>query len=236
MKKIIIFIIALLILSGCTIKSNISVNYDGSVKEEVYLLSSNESLENDYKKIVDNKITSYKSILDVRKYKYTYEKGKELSGAKVYKSYDNICSYFSNSAFNQYVYKYIKCEETDEYFEISNASDYIPYCPECGNWPALDDIEYKVVLPTPATEQNADKIDGSTYIWKYDKNTKDKNFYLKISKNDLKKYEKEYKANLVKQKTVRKIVLVSVLIGVLILLGITGLMLYRKNQKNKLDY
>ena len=34
------------------------------------------------------------------------------------KTYDNVCDYFGNSAFNQYVYKYMDCTETDDYYEI----------------------------------------------------------------------------------------------------------------------
>ena len=72
--------------------------------------------------------------------------------------------------------------------DIQNCSN----CSDCSDWPALDDVILSITLPVSAEEQNADEIDGKTYIWKYDKNTNDKNFYLKVSKSALKQNETEY--------------------------------------------
>lgn len=228
-----------MILSGCTVNSDIVVNYDGSVSENVKILSysdifgkNNENLKN----IVDTKINQNKQILDYKNYKYDYEEGIELSGVRIYKNYDNICSYFGNSAFNQYVYEYMECTENDYYYEIKNATKYIPYCIECGEWPALDEVEYKISLPISAEEQNADEINGNTYIWKYNKDTKDKNFYLKINKNSLKQYEEQYAKEQKTKKTIKKITILGVIASIIIIVVIIGSILYKKYKKNNFDY
>ena len=155
---------------------------------------------------------------------------------ELYKNYDNICKYFGNSAFNQYVYKYMDCIENEYYYEIKNATDYIPYCSDCSDWPALDDVTLSINLPIQAEEQNADEINGTTYIWNYDKNTKDKDFYLKISKSALKKNEEDYLKAQERKQTMKKLIILGVIVCVIIIIGVIGIVLYKKYKKNKLDY
>lgn len=243
MKKIKIFtllICILLILSGCTVKSEVTMNYDGSVRESVSVLANSKIFESDkYTKeqMIDSVVQNYSKILNFKKYEYDYVIGDELSGANVFKTYNNVCEYFENSAFNQYVYKYFDCTENSYYYEVKNATDYIPYCSDCSDWPALDDIELRITLPITAAEQNADEIEGNTYIWKYDKNTSsDKTFYLKINKESLKKYEENYLEEKEQKEQTKKIIIFSVIVIAIILLVIIGIVFYRKYKKNKLDY
>ena len=181
-------------------------------------------------------IKPYQNVMNFKKYSYSYENGKNLSGAKVYKNYDNICSYFGNSAFNQYVYKYISCKEDNYYIEVQNATPYIPYCSQCAEWPELGDVELRIQLPISAEEQNADDIDGTTYIWKYDKNTKDKNFYLKINKSSLKENEEEYIKKEKMLKNIKKIAIIIVI--ALVVFGIFAIykFLKKKYDENSFDY
>lgn len=241
MKKIKIIILMFLMISlltGCTVKSDITMNYDGSVKENVSVLNSSDIMGSGekLKQIVDNKIEKYKVVLDFKKYNYDYVENEKLSGAKFYKNYDSICSYFGNSAFNQYAYKYIDCAENDYYYEIKNVTSYIPYCPQCGNWPALDDVELKITLPITAEEQNADEVDGNTYIWRYNKDTANKDFYLKINKVSLKENEEAYKQNLENKRRIRIGIIVATISIIILISIIAGRVLYKKYQSNKLDY
>lgn len=237
MKKILILVISILLLAGCTVKSDITVNYDETVKEDVYILNYNAVFSDDtaFKSIIDNKIKDYEKVLNFKNYKYDYYEGKSLSGAKIYKKYDNICSFFGNSAFNQYVYKYMKCTETDDYIEISNATKQIPYCSECLDWPELNNIEFKIKLPISAMEQNADEIKGTTYIWKYNEKTNDKNFYLKISKSALNEKKIEYLNEQARKKDINRNITIIVLTGVVLLATVIGFTFYKKYKKNSFD-
>lgn len=237
--KYILIIVCVLLLTGCTVRSNITLENNGKTKEEVYLLNKTENLTSDkysFEKLMDMMVSPYKQVLDFKAYSYTYEKGKKLSGVKVYKSYKNICDYFNNSALNQYVYKYISCTENDFYYEIKNATEYIPYCAQCAEWPELGDVELKIKLPVSATEQNADEVDGNTYIWKYDENTKDKNFYLKISKSALEESKKNYIKNQEIKKNRSKIINIGIIVGVILLIACVIFVFYKKYKKNNFDY
>ncbi len=239
LKVIGLIIATMFLLSGCTIKGEITVNYDGTVEESVSVLASTKVFESDaYSKeeMIDSILSNYQAVLNYKNYSYDYVLDDELSGARVYKTYDDICDYFGNSAFNQYVYKYMDCTETDEYYIITNATNHIAYCSDCSDWPALDDVEYKIILPFSA-EQNADEQDGNTYIWRYDENSaEDKDFYLKISKASLEEAKEEYEKQLEEQKNKNLIITVCVIASILICIVIILFILYRKHKKNKLDY
>lgn len=238
--KFIIIILAVLFLSGCTVRSNVEVNYDGTVKENVKVLVNNVMFKSDKyseKQLIESSISNYRTALDYRNYTYEAEQGKELSGLNATKNHDDICSYFQDTIFNQYVYKHVKCTEDDYYYTIQNDTNYIPYCSNCSDWPALDDVVFSIKLPILATENNADEVNDSTYVWKYNKYSPDnKSFYLKISKSALKEYEEKYnKEQKIKSIIKNSIMIVSIIV-IFIILYLIAKKLYKKNQENKLDY
>lgn len=238
-KRFLLIIIYILLLTGCTVKSNITINNNGETTEEVYLLNKTENLTSEkysFEKLMDMMVKPYKKVLEFKQYSYTYEKGKKISGVKVYKTYKNICSYFNSSAMTQYVYKYMSCTENDYYFEIKNATPYIPYCDECSDWPELGNVELRITLPISAEEQNADEVDETTYIWKYDKDTRDKNFYLKINKNSLKESEEKYNKTKKVKKAGKRIIIIVIIS--LVIFGIFTIykLLKKKYNENSFDY
>lgn len=237
-RRILLLLLLFVCLTGCTIRDNITVNYDGKVIESVEVLQNNSIIGNQsLKNIVDNKIKNYSTILEHKNYEYEIVRHDSYSGARIYKTYNNICDYFGNSAFNQYVYKYMNCIETDEYYEITNATEHIKFCDQCSNWPALNDVELKVILPVSATDQNADEVTGNTYIWKYDESTSnDKDFYLKISKSELKEAEEKYNEEQKRKERIKKIIMFSIIAVVLIVIASISLYLYKKYKNNKIDY
>lgn len=236
--RLLLLLVIVVMLSGCTVTSNIKINPNGSVNESVSILNSNkifgskENAEEVYNRMLQENL----QILTFKEYDYNFKSEDNMSGGEFNKKYDNLCDYFGNSAFNQYVYKYMDCKETDEYYEIKNATDQIPYCEECSDWPALGDITLNIILPISATEQNADEINNNTYTWKYDKSTTNKNFYLKVSKADLKANEIVYKQKIKRNKKIKTGVIITVIILVLAGLAMFGVYMYKKSQKNKFDY
>lgn len=238
-KLVLTVLIITLLLSGCTVRSEVTVAPNGKTTENVQILTDTSTFESDaYSKeeMIEFSMEQHLAALNYRDYSYETIVGDDLSGAEMNKTYDNICSYFQDTLFNQYVYHHMNCIENDYYYEISNDTEYIPYCSDCSDWPALNDIEFKITLPIKAEEQNADEIDGNTYIWRYDENTRDKSFYLKISKSALEQSEVEYNANVSRKKTINTMLVVVGVVALLAIIGFVGVVLYKKYQRNKLDY
>ncbi len=238
-KKILILVLAIILLTGCTAKSEVKVNYNGNVSEKVTVLSNTVAFKNDkysIKQMIEASISNYLKALEFRGYKFETVEGKKESGAYFTNNYNNICSYFQNTGFNQYVYQHISCVEDDKYIIIKNDTEYIPYCENCSNWPSLNKIKLELTLPVNALENNADSINNKTYIWNYDENTTNKDFYLKISKQELNKN----KITVMKQNKDKKVKnMIIVVFGIALVIGcitIISLILYKKYKNNRLEY
>lgn len=238
-KKILI-IFVLLILSGCTVESNITMDYTGRVKEETKLLIPSEEISNKEERIesyVQTAINNSSKLIETRNYKYDIINDvKTNSGALLYKDYDNICDFVKNTIFSQYLYKRIDCNENDYYYEIKSITEHIDYCKECNDWPAIENVDLKINLPILATDNNADEVKNNTYIWKYDKATSsDKNIYLKISKESLKKNMAKIKEQKQRNEHIKQSLGIIFIIIILLGLIFVSIKLYKKYKK-KSDY
>lgn len=239
--KYVFVIIVVMILSGCTVSSNINVSSSGKVSENVKIVeeSSNisensniisnylNSITNKYKKAFEAKNYSYNKILDVNK----------ESGLEVKKDYDNICEFVNDTGFSQYLYKKITCSENDYYYEIKSEGENIFYCPGCSDFPHIDKINLNITLPVRAEEDNSDNVSGNTYTWVYDKETnKSKSIYLKVNKSEMINQEKKDKENEKSKKTFSLVKMIGIILTIILLLIITFYTLYKKYKNNKLEY
>lgn len=238
--KIIVFICFMILLTGCSVESNVVMNEHGKVKENVIISEELSNLSTNEKRaetILKSTLNKYKVALDSREYSYDTKIENDKGVVKFTNNYNNIMDYFEGTVFSQYVYRQMKWTETDEYYEISNVSEHIAYCEDCSDWPALPVIRVNITLPVSAAEQDADEVNGTTYTWIFNKDTPaSKTFYLKINKNNLKE-----RKNVVKKKKRQKkaLSLISKILLVLMFLGILMLIikyLIKKYKENKIEY
>lgn len=240
-NKIVLFLFAaMFVLSGCTAKSIVDVDAYGKVSETVTVEGIADDISYDDEivdKAIESSLSKYKAVLDFRGYSREKILDDKFAGAKLNKSYKNICSYFQDTAFNQYVFKHISCTETDDYYEIQNDTSYIPYCSDCSDWPSLDDVSLTINLPVAALENNADEVKNNSYIWRFDQYTNvNKSFYLKIDKSELTKREK-------KENLKNNILSGSRIVGIIIFLFVLliavisfTIKMYKKYKENKIEY
>ena len=238
--KIIVFICFMILLTGCSVESNVVMNEYGKVKENVIISEELSNLSTNEKRaetILKSTLNKYKVALDSREYSYDTKIENDKGVVKFTNNYNNIMDYFEGTVFSQYVYRQMKWTETDEYYEISNVYEHITYCEDCSDWPALPVIRVNITLPVSAAEQDADEVNGTTYTWIFNKDTPaSKTFYLKINKNNLKE-----RKNVVKKKKRQKkaLSLISKILLVLMFLGILMLIikyLIKKYRENKIEY
>lgn len=241
MKKkleVILIIMILFLFTGCTGKSNVIVKDDGTVIENIEINEENNRIlygNYDVNDSLDLYLKKYLTALKVSKYSFNKYSGKNISGIKIEKKYDNICDYANKTIFSQYLYKTIKCSENDIYYELYNEGAVVQN--EFDDYKEMPDVRTLYIkLPVSATEQNADEVDGNTYIWKYDENTKDKNFYLKISKSALEESKKNYIKNQEIKKNRSKIINIGIIVGVILLIACVIFVFYKKYKKNNFDY
>lgn len=240
MKKFknIFIVLVLLFLSGCTINSDVIMDYSGKINEKVtFFVNTDNRTEDEINNYFNNVIKNYSFGLNARNYSSNVKYDKDISKIEITNKYNNICEYFQKTIFSQYLYEHISCIETDKYFEIKNETSHIDYCYDCLSWPPLNDVKFTIKLPIKATENNADYVKDNVYTWEFDENTSsDKGIYLKINKNSLEENkilaEKKEKTKTIFSKVIYIFVAIIVL-GVIVLI-INGL--YKKYKENNLEY
>lgn len=241
-KKIIFLLILMLFVSGCKVRCNINVSPDGSVIEKINiteLKNSEYSSDFDYSKYIDEEIDYYMALIIYGNYNYKKINDNNSFGVEFNNSYDNICSYFQDTLFNQYFYRHINCEDNDDYIVIVNDTPFLEKHDDedYSNPIDLNDIKLSISLPIKATENNADYVKDNVYTWEFDENTSsDKSIYLKINKVSLEKnkiiVEKKEKNKVIFSKVIYIFVVIIVL-GVVVLI-INAL--YKKYKENNLEY
>lgn len=241
-KKMIFLLILMLFVSGCNVRCNINVSPNGSVTEKIKITeskSSDYSSDFDYSKYIDEEINYYKALIKYGNYNYRKINDNSSFGVEFNSSYGNICEYFQDTLFNQYIYRHISCKEEDEFIVIANDTPFLEKQDneDYSNPIDLNDIKLSISLPIKATENNADYVNDKVYTWEFDENTSsDKGIYLKINKNSLEENkilaEKKEKNKAVFTKIIYIFVAIIVL-GVIVLI-INGL--YKKYKENNLEY
>lgn len=234
--KILLVIVIIAILSGCSANANITMDENGKIVEEVDVLTSSSLISNRKDRIdsyLNTALKAYMPVLQRRHYSsHKINNPKGNSGIKLTNNHDNICKYIENTVFSQFVYEKISCIDDGKYYEIKNVTDHIKYCDYCIDRPAIENINLKITLPIKAEESDADLVNGNTYVWQYDEDTlDDKTFYLKIDKAKLKKNEVKVKSDKKTRTFIFKMGICILLISVVMVFSFKMYKMYKKNNE-----
>jgi len=172
MKKLFVLIIFLFMITGCSVKSNITINKDLTVKEEVHMTGTPEFFAI-YKKSLP--ITTVNMMLETgnRKntliengYNYHIDKSGVYPVVVASKNYNTIDSFTKNTIFKE---QYFKNFETiyDGNLITIKADDYINFIDGDTELYEVKNFVLNIKLPYVVTSHNADSYDAktNTYTW-----------------------------------------------------------------------
>ena len=217
MKRIIVVLISLLLLTGCTIDYNLVIDKD-SIKETITGTASKEEYEvreedsglnlfytyinDDINPLISGDGLYTKDINEIDNginYKYDFIYKNNYDKSKI------INSCFENS----------NVKETDTYYSIELSGEF--YCLYS------DKININVISNYAVLENNAKEVNGNKYSWVID-DSSNVNIFLNISKEI--KYEEPSKT---------KFISTFQLVGLIIFVVLTGItyILYRKKNSGK---
>lgn len=243
MKKKILILLMLIILSGCTVKENININADGSVSEKTNISFDNEMAVNydTPTKYAEDFLKYYNNAIELKNYSYDVSENKSNTDVVFNRKTVKLCDGIKYGLFVDNLYSDIECSEDDYYYIIKSNSQQLLSKPMSEKKFDVERVELNIKVPIPLEENNADNVSNNTYTWFFDENTdSNKSVYLKINKTLLENKNKEQKKNETKEKENKKTFsLVKVILTVLIvflILGIISYSLYKKYKNNKLDY
>lgn len=229
MKKFILALFSLIILSGCS--ANISLNIDdkNNVTEKAYLFEKNDIVQDSGMTKEEFLNSSYEILGSDSFMNYVHLKkyNNEDFGMEFSKETKGVCNAFKTSAFSDFFDK-LDCFEKKNYYEIKAKSNYMIYSINEEELPTINNITIEVQLPESAISSDADIVEGNKYIWKY---TKDNvaTFNLKI-----KKYKTD-SINIIKVETSNINIWIVLGVVLIIILVVSGI-LFIKYRKNKLQY
>ena len=217
MKKIIVVLISLLLLTGCTIDYNLVIDKDsiketitGTAYKEEYEVREGDSglnlfytyINDDINPLISGDGLYTKDINEIDNginYKYDFIYKNNYDKSKI------INSCFENS----------NVKETDTYYSIELSGEF--YCLYS------DKININVISNYVVLENNAKEVNGNKYSWVID-DSSNVNIFLNISKEI--KYEEPSKT---------KFISTFQLVGLIIFVVLTGItyFLYRKKNSGK---
>lgn len=182
--KILMLLIFVFLVSGCSVEYNLNINEDSSINEEVVAYENTNRLEaktrlkgeqacnylyNMFKRDNENISVNYGE-----KNSITYG-----TARTIHKNIDDFASKFSSDIFERV--EVLKNE--DEIIVTALQKDKLGG--DSVTSYIYDDIEINITLPFKVTEHNADSVSKNTYTWKIKKDQKEKNIKIVYKDKEL---------------------------------------------------
>lgn len=227
MKKVILLLFSLFLVTGCSVTNTVTINKDLSVKEELDMTGTSEYFNNYYKSRPINIINmmldtgNRKETLINNGYSYVIKKESYYPSVLASKKYDTIDDYVSKTIFKEQYFNTFETYSNNNLITIK-ASDFIPYNPDNTEIYSITKFVYNLKVPYVVEKHNADNYDKktNTYTWYIDKDTENKEIEITFDK------DKVYVYNLV--------MYISMII-LLILAIIVGIIVYKLVKKNQMN-
>lgn len=174
MKKKILFIIFVIMLcAGCKANYSLVINEDGTVEERVALNETAEFYDRYSKsspgRVIGFILEPYSDTLNEKGYSVENSITNEESGVVIKKKHNTIDDYVKDNVFSKQYSDKIDFKRDGKKVSLSikgylSASDQDQSKIPVHNGYIVIQVPFKVV------ENNADKVDGDTYIWDFTNN------------------------------------------------------------------
>lgn len=190
MKKILLLLGCIFLITGCKVEYNLVINNDLTVDEHVNMTGTDEFFDNYYK---SSKINVVNMVFDknrrdiLNKNNYSFEIIEQYTPYVVArKKYDNITDYVRNNIFYEQYFKDININENDGIVSFQTG-EFIPVNPDSLERYDIKVSTIKIKIPYKVIEQNAQKYDDktNTYTWYISDETTDFSLNLVYDKNEL---------------------------------------------------
>ena len=173
MKKILFLIIALLLITGCSVNYNLKINEDLTILEEASLTGTEDFFKNYYKttkkNVIKDSLELYKDILKTNGYNYELIEN-DIPYVKVNKKYNNIGSYTKESIlFNDY-FDEVKYVEDGNIKKIETVG-YNENNPDDPNRFYVRKLSISITCPYKVKNHNAKNVNKKTNTYYYELNS-----------------------------------------------------------------
>ncbi len=217
MKKLILIICLMFLVTGCDVSYELKINADETFDEKTTLSFLNQEMTVDDLSVY---IKTNQPISNSRYEAKYYDSRIYTNGIYndlIYDYVHNINS-FRKSTFVDTCYPNMKITESDDEIKIESGKGF--RCLNPDNGLITDHVDIAIVSELEVLENNADEVNGNTYLWTVNENNvQDKEVNLVLKRNT-------------KNSTDINYFLIFGIIGVIIVILGIGLFLISKNRRN----
>ncbi|MDD3305402.1 MAG: hypothetical protein PHT75_04765 [Bacilli bacterium] len=185
LKKIILMVMCIFLLSGCDVAYDLKINKDLTVTEEVVALEDKyfNDLAHDY--LLDRISVAFSSRYD-ELYEYSAISEDTRIGNKVARNYNSLNEYKEQSnVFLDLIDNYTITETADTVNFNIIVSDDIYDTNDMAYTIIPENMTINIELPYKIINTNSDTKTGNIYSWKIDKDHRSANIMLSFEKNRL---------------------------------------------------
>jgi hypothetical protein len=179
LKKIILSVLLLLLVSGCDAVYNVEI-YNDTCKEDATIIEDNSS--NWYDK--NQYGGTFKDMLDEEYNHDNYYYSKKMISSETelglnYKGKLSLSDYDTSSIVYR-CYDYFSMTEQDDSIVISTSKHNLCF----DNYKWLDSLIVNVKTNHKVINNNADNVNGNTYTWNLTKYDNDRSIQIELSKDE----------------------------------------------------
>ena len=229
MKKLILIICLVFLMTGCDVNYNITIDEDTFDEDIVLSFSKSNTSYDDISFYPDNKVPVYPTKED-----------KKFYNSKIVESvnsYDLIYSYshdfysLKNSYFINNCFHDMMITESDNQIIINSGDGFACFIGDDGL--RADSMKININTKLKVIENNADSVNGDTYTWIINENNYlGKEIYFKVERNNKSGGLTTLKENIIKEDGASSLTIVIVL-SIMIIGGLIYLFVrYKKNKNN----
>jgi hypothetical protein len=236
MKKYILLLTILLVLTGCNVKADITVTEDKLVSEKitVSILNSDISSYGNYTgsdEFLDYYKNEYSSISGYKEFNIKTKKTSSYSIFTATREYNSIEDYVKSYSFLN-LYDYATVDNTGSYLTFkSSTSSYIQMLnnEDLGHAGSLRNYEINVKFYNEVLDSNADKVDKSNniYTWYLDSEKQLDSSYIYFKLGPKVKYMVKFKDYIIKN-----LASIIIVITFILLVLLSTLYIIYKSKKN----
>lgn len=232
-NSIFLWLVLIIVLTGCSIENDIVINHKMEVKETLTIKIEEVVYdENEYDDRVDflkDKVETYKGFRELSNYNFYESHRSEESQIKLETQFRNLSeytnSYLLNYAFlNPYI---VDGNNEVSFYANGSRTNEMVFGEHIGHGLSIDEYYYRVKSYTKILDHNADDFDEQNNVltWYYNSETENKNIYFKIG-NDI-RYDVMVKDFIMSN--IHYIITIGTIIGILLIASIYFVIIYRKN-------
>lgn len=188
-KKILLAIVMLFIMSGCSVKYELEITKDLKVNEKIYIKENNDTFTRvgtTNKLYISTMSETYRNNDKYKTYEIKEEYDKKQSGIEATKKNKTLQDYQLNNGVKKTLFGFIVLKEEKDQVTLS-ATDYRgeQFFQESSRGEIdYEDVQVDIKLPFEVKEHNSDEYneEKGIYTWYFDKNSQDKEIKLVFNK------------------------------------------------------